>query len=95
VVILKFWYKHILPVIARICKNMPITNQISFSTRRQVFQPAEVQPFPYIARTILSMITLPFISSSIGHLLFRFTDNGVKRMLMVNKSIHFMRFTFL
>ena len=84
VVVLRLWYRYVLPQLSRMLKYMPVTSHIGFSTRQHIFHPAEIQPLPYIARSILSMSTLPFISALIGHLFFRFTNSGIKRTLMVS-----------
>lgn len=80
VIFLKCWYKYILPLLARVLKGLSLAK---LPTRRRHFQQAEIQPLSYISRCFVSMAALPFISSAIGHLLFRFTSSGVKRTLLV------------
>ena len=83
VLILRFCYRFVLPLVSKLLKHFPLTSQLSLP-RRQRFYPAEIQPLPYISRCILSMAMLPFVSSALGNLIFRFTNSGVKRTLMVN-----------
>lgn len=80
VIFLKCWYKYLLPLVARFLKGLPI---VSLSTRKRHFQQADIQPLSYISRCFVSMALLPFISSALGHILFRFTTSGVKRTLLV------------
>ena len=83
VIFLKCWYKYILPLLARVLKSLSLA---SLPTRRRHFQQAEVQPLSYISRCFMSMAALPFVSSALGHLLFRFMNNGVKRTLLVRQN---------
>lgn len=81
IIFLKFWFRYLRPLIARMLKVF----SIPMSSRRRHFQSADVQPLSFISRCFVGMALLPIVSSGLGHLLFRnVIQSGTKRALLVS-----------
>ncbi len=84
-IVVRLWYRFMVPIISHILKGLPITSQVQLPVNHR-FVPGEIHPLHYVSRCIFSTAVLPIISTLFGNLLFYKTSSGIRRTLMVRES---------
>ena len=83
VLVIRLWYRFVMPIISHVLKGFPITSQIQLPTNHQ-FIPGDVHPLHYVSRCAISTALLPVISALFGNLFFPGTSSGIRRTLLVS-----------
>lgn len=82
-IVVRLWYRFMVPIVSLILKGLPVTNQLQLPTNHR-FVPGDIHPLHYVSRCVLSTALLPVVSSVFGNLLFPKTSSGIKRTLLVS-----------
>ena len=85
VLVLRFWYRVVVPILYHIFKGFSATTHmvVSLPVNRS-FRPAEIHPLHYVSRCAFSTVMFPIVSTILGNLLFISAKSGLKRTVLVS-----------